>query len=253
MSNTWRKHLKLSSWAAVIAILASLILLPYQLKIASMPTVPGIPMAVLLALSIFQTSVMVFVLSLLGSRLAEAVQLPLPILRGYVEGRKGAVWDKQSLLWSLGMGILVALLITVLDRYVFSPSIPGLVNLEQQVPRWYGLLTVPYGGIVEELMLRLGVMSMTVWLLAKITRSRFSAIPTWVYVCGIVLAAIVFGLLHLPATIQIFGELTPVLILRGILLNGIGGVVYGTLFWKRGLEYAMVAHMAGDVVLHVVF
>lgn len=100
----------MAAWSAVVAILASLLLLPYQLKITAIPTVPGVPTAVLVALSIFQTSVMVFVLTLLGSRLAEAVQLPLPILRSFVEGEKRSGWEKQSLSWSLGLGIVVALL-----------------------------------------------------------------------------------------------------------------------------------------------
>ena len=32
----------------------------------------------------------------------------------------------------------------------------------------------------------------------------------------------------------------------------IGGVVFGTVFWWRGLEHAMLAHFSADLVLHVV-
>jgi membrane protease YdiL (CAAX protease family) len=35
------------------------------------------------------------------------------------------------------------------------------------------------------------------------------------------------------------------------LLNGIGGVVFGWLYWKKGLESAMIAHFSADIVLHV--
>ena len=45
--------------------------------------------------------------------------------------------------------------------------------------------------------------------------------------------------------------LTPLVITRAILLNGIGGVVFGWLYWKRGLEAAMIAHFSADIVLHV--
>jgi membrane protease YdiL (CAAX protease family) len=41
-------------------------------------------------------------------------------------------------------------------------------------------------------------------------------------------------------------------IVRALLLNGIGGIVFGWLYWKRGLLAAMLAHFSADVVLHVV-
>ena len=34
-------------------------------------------------------------------------------------------------------------------------------------------------------------------------------------------------------------------------LNGLVGLVCGWLFLRRGLEHAMLAHFAGDLVLHV--
>jgi hypothetical protein len=37
-----------------------------------------------------------------------------------------------------------------------------------------------------------------------------------------------------------------------VLLNAIGGVVFGAVFWWRGLEHAMLAHLSSDLVLHVV-
>jgi membrane protease YdiL (CAAX protease family) len=34
-------------------------------------------------------------------------------------------------------------------------------------------------------------------------------------------------------------------------LNGIGGLLYGWLYWRQGLTLAMVAHGGTDLVLHV--
>ncbi len=39
---------------------------------------------------------------------------------------------------------------------------------------------------------------------------------------------------------------------RAIVLNAVIGVVCGWLYWRDGLEAAMVAHFSGDVVLHVI-
>ena len=42
------------------------------------------------------------------------------------------------------------------------------------------------------------------------------------------------------------------MIVRALVLNGIGGIVFGWLYWKRGLLAAVLAHFSADVVLHVV-
>jgi len=63
---------------------------------------------------------------------------------------------------------------------------------------------------------------------------------------------VLFGLGHLPATANIL-PLTPLVITRAVVLNGVGGVIFGWLYWKRGLESAMVAHFSADLILHVLF
>jgi len=55
--------------------------------------------------------------------------------------------------------------------------------------------------------------------------------------------------------LPITASLTPItamVVLRALVLNGIGGVVFGWLFWKRGLETAIIAHFSADLILHVV-
>lgn len=57
-----------------------------------------------------------------------------------------------------------------------------------------------------------------------------------------------FRALHLPATAALVG-LTPLLLLRAFLLNSIGGGAFGWLYWKEGLESAMIAHFFTDAVI----
>ncbi|SIA58517.1 Uncharacterised protein [Mycobacteroides abscessus subsp. abscessus] len=42
------------------------------------------------------------------------------------------------------------------------------------------------------------------------------------------------------------------LVLGMLLINGIGGIVFGAIFVYAGLEYAMIAHIFADIVIHVV-
>ena len=94
-------------------------------------------------------------------------------------------------------------------------------------------------------------MSLFVWLFSKIKRTvngYATDLGVW---SAIVLVSVIFGLGHLPMTAR-FIELTPIVIARAIILNGIGGIVFGWLYWKKGLESAMVSHYSADITIHVV-
>lgn len=114
------------------------------------------------------------------------------------------------------------------------PSVAGLV---------VGIL---YGGIVEEVLLRWGLMTIFVYALTKKgTQRRPGA-----YILAIFLAALLFALGHYGAT-QAMTEMTALVWIRMLLLNGMGGVVFGWLYWKYHLEAAIVAHMFAHVGMFV--
>jgi hypothetical protein len=87
-------------------------------------------------------------------------------------------------------------------------------------------------------------------LLGKFIARRANGYPTrsilWIATIG---AAILFELGHLPATAAIL-LLTPLVITRAILLNGLAGLGFGYLYFTFGLEAAMLSHFVGDIVLH---
>jgi membrane protease YdiL (CAAX protease family) len=68
---------------------------------------------------------------------------------------------------------------------------------------------------------------------------------------AIVTAALLFGAGHLPTTAAIL-PLTRLVIARALLLNGMGGIVVGWLYRKRGRLAAILAHFSSDIVVHVV-
>lgn len=115
---------------------------------------------------------------------------------------------------------------------------------------WRGALASFYGGIVEETECRLFLVSLFVWLLAWCNRR--SARP-WMFVLAITFAALLFGAGHLPAAFAMGMPHAPMAIARIVLLNALVGLVTGSLFWKYGLEHAMLAHFSADLILHVAF
>jgi hypothetical protein len=59
----------------------------------------------------------------------------------------------------------------------------------------------------------------------------------------------VFGIGHLPIASALSGGLTAPLVAYVIIANSIFGVFAGFLYWKKGFESAIIAHMFTHVVL----
>jgi membrane protease YdiL (CAAX protease family) len=104
-------------------------------------------------------------------------------------------------------------------------------------------------GISEEIMFRLGFMSL---IIAIIQFIRNVDNPTnkmiWT---GIIISALFFGLIHLPLS-KNFVELTPFSIGVTMVGNLITGSTFGWIFWKRGLLVAILSHIVFDLVFHVI-
>jgi membrane protease YdiL (CAAX protease family) len=143
------------------------------------------------------------------------------------------------------MGISSAITIYALD-YLFTAFGVSLSTHQIYAPAWQTLLASLYGGVTEEIIMRLFLMSFFIWLSLKITRSNTPSTTSILF--SILLAAVIFGLGHLPITASLT-QLNTMVITRAVVLNGVGGIVFGWLYWKKGLESAMIAHFTTDIFL----
>lgn len=249
------KNMKTNWKLFIILLIASIFgvitIIPYSLTLqGGLPQ--NLPLYVILTATIIQNAVIFAVAIFIGLNLAKRVGLGLPILEGWLEGREVKSYLKSILGISVGLGILAGILIIGLD-YLFSFA-GATINVTQSSinpPAWQGFLASFYGGINEEILLRLFLMSLLVWIFFKIKKTNEGK-PTnagmWL---AIILAAVIFGAGHLP-TVMAITTLTPMVIVRTIILNAVGGIIFGWLYWKKGLESAMVSHFSADIVLHVI-
>nr|PZN40346.1 MAG: hypothetical protein DIU59_11420 [Pseudomonadota bacterium] len=151
---------------------------------------------------------------------------------------------------AIAAGLGVGLLTVVLDGVLFRGALPPAVAAFAEIAPWKRLLAgMLYGGIAEEILLRLFLLSALVYLLARGWRSGARA-GAGSIAFAVALAALVFGLGHLPATAAL-SPLTPAIVARALLIHGLVGVVCGLLFVRRGLEAAMAAHAAAHVPLQL--
>jgi membrane protease YdiL (CAAX protease family) len=93
-------------------------------------------------------------------------------------------------------------------------------------------------------------MTFFAWVFTKLTRRETPGVGSiWT---ANVLASLIFGAIHLPQTFQLIGS-SPAIIAFVMIGNGIPGIVFGWLFWRKGLIAAMVSHTMFDVMIKVVF
>jgi hypothetical protein len=195
----------------------------------------------------------------IGLRFAAAVGLRLPILENLLQCSRIDDAARRFLPFSIILGAILALLIIGLEVYVFQPALTAqlgenaLTGASAVKPEaWKGFLASFYGAINEEILLRLCVMSFLVWLGQFASRTPDGKPTLAVLWIANILAAVLFGLGHLPATSMLV-PLTPLVVARAIILNGLIGVGFGYLYFKHGLESAMLSHFSTDIVLHVIF
>ncbi len=247
-TNPSNGRLSLKVFAILVAggVFGSLANLPYVLSLTKLPP---IPMWQLLLGTTLQALVLMAVITGLGLWLGGKVGLGAPLLKAWLAGDSNALHQFQaSLPLSLGAGAIAGVLVWLLENLVFRPLLPSFDQISIPAP-WQGFLASFYGGITEELLCRLGLMTLLVWLGTKLTKQkRPGAEVMWI---AIALTALLFGALHLPIMAQLT-PLTSIVVTRVLLLNGFPGVLFGWLYWRKGLEAAMVAHFSADIILHVI-
>jgi membrane protease YdiL (CAAX protease family) len=128
----------------------------------------------------------------------------------------------------------------IMDSYAVKPTVP------------YMLAAVLYGGVIEEVMLRLFMMSLIAFVLHKLFGKGRETPTEALLIAANVIAALLFAAGHLPTTAATIG-ITPAILLRCFLLNGGIGLLLGRLYRKHGLQYAMLAHGGCHIVSKLIW
>ena len=117
-------------------------------------------------------------------------------------------------------------------------------------PPWAGALASIYGAANEEVLMRLFFLTLVYFIFTKLRRVGDSKRLICLWTANVIVA-IVFGIGHLPLVLKLASP-SAIGISRVLLLNSIAGMVFGWLYWSRGLWAAMLAHFVADLMIHVV-
>lgn len=206
--------------------------------------------AVLAAATLAQSQVQFGIITALGLRAARGQRLGAPHLAALLRGEPAGLPVSRAARYA-ATGAAAGLAVAALDLTVFRPLRPRLAAAGVREPGvWQGLLATFYGAIGEEVLMRLGAQTILAaglrWLRRE-TATPPAGATMWP---AIAVSNLLFGAGHLPATRQLIA-LTPAVVARALTLNAVAGVACGYLYWREGLEAAMLAHGAADLVLHV--
>lgn len=157
----------------------------------------------------------------------------------------------SMLLLAIGLGLVGGFVLMLLD-ILFVPYWPKpILELALSASLWENFTASFYGSINEELLTRLFGVSVTAWLLGRIWHTTAGVPTSAVFWAAIALLAVLFAVGHLPTLKGLVNEVSPTMLSRTIILNTPIGLTCGWLFWRYGIEAAMLTHFTADIVYHV--
>lgn len=183
---------------------------------------------------------------------------------GVVLGTLGILLSKKIGLWkdeiSIGNGLKEIIVVSIVggcsmilfDLFFFNHYSQAIADSYLIKPTFsFFLASITYGGVIEEVMLRLFLMSF-IALLLNILLNKNKEITDTILIIANIISALLFAAGHLPATIMMIG-LTPMILFRCFLLNGGIGLLFGRLYRKYGIYSAMLAHAGCHIISKLIW
>jgi membrane protease YdiL (CAAX protease family) len=231
------------------SLAASVLVLPYTvdlLKQSKTARVPEAAMPVVMMISVVLEAIGSLTAIVLGLGLGRTIGLTWPPLDGWDAGSDRGRRVRSALLSATVLGVISAGVIEGLGFALSRATSPGEGI---SIPSWWACLLGSVGaGVREEVWMRLGVMTFFVWMGAK--RSHQTTPSARLVWTGNTLAALLFGAIHLPQAAMLL-HMSAALVAFVLLGNGIPALMFGWLYWRKGLVAAMVSHTVADIVTKV--
>ena len=237
--------------AAIFGTVASF---PFVFSIyADLLATSPLPLPLVVAISLVQNGIILGLVTFVGLFLTAKVGLPgAPFIEAWLSGKRPGERFRTIIQPALLTGVGVGATLLVLFFVLLKNELPQLpLGKAALFPLWKRLLLCFYGGFTEEVLMRVFVFSLLVWLLSKVWRSEDGASGHKVFWTANTILAVLFGLGHLAPVIPLM-PVTFKLVVAALLLNGIASFAFTHIYWKRGLEASMLAHFFTDMMLYVV-
>jgi hypothetical protein len=250
----FRTRLFLILWLAGLAGILSILLVDVTALLALLPVTSGatmpFPPLIIKLLGTIQPTILLSAAILIGNTIGPRVGLRAPATEAAARGENFGAALKPQIAPGLIGGFLGGIAI-ILSWVLWKPFLPPEFGVRaEQLNRFLPFPTrLLYGGITEELLLRWGVMTLVVWAAWRLLQKRQAKPGKSCFISAILLSSVLFGLGHLPLAVALAVRITVPIVLYVTLANSVFGLIAGYLYWKKGLESAIIAHMLAHVVI----
>ncbi len=173
---------------------------------------------------------------------------------GIILSNKVGLWkeikfEKNKILITSLIALIGGISLIFVDLLIFGRFNEIIKHSFDMKPTYdYIISCFTYGGVVEEVMMRLFFMSLISFILYKLFYRKEKEVPVKVFIIANIISALLFAIGHFPSTIQLFGGLNALLIIRCMVMNGIFGLAFGWLYRKYGIQYSMLAHFGSHLI-----
>ncbi len=192
-------------------------------------------------MGIVQNLVLVAIAAAVGTALAPQVGLSAPVFEAIANGEPIPSDLSEMILPILAVtAILVIPFLLAYYGYIRSRLGKETVKVVEEIRIQLGLSgRLLFGGLVEEILTRWGLMTLFVWLGTLLVDPATSA----VYWAAIVVSGLLFGLAHLPGLLAAGAQKSSLLYMSAIGTNLWVSLGFGWLYWQYGLIAAVAGHM----------
>jgi hypothetical protein len=168
--------------------------------------------------------------------------LGAPLIEGWLPKKDLPTWLRSGLAFTVLM-LIVGFPLSLIANLGVDPA---------TYPFGWELLGASFkAGVVEEILSRLFLVSLFVWLGGLFKRDAEGRPTRGVYWAAIFIAGLLFGWMHVDANLSNPAATFEGCALIMVLSSGLG-ICFGWLFWKLGLEWAMFTHFAYDAFVSMI-
>ena len=178
-------------------------------------------------------------------------------LFGKTLAKKIGLWREISFKQNENIELILCLLVSgiafiLIDYCIFGQFLAPVKELYLTKPTIECIIaSITYGAVTEEILLRLFAMSLIVVIFKRLFKCEEN--NDKILIISNIISSIIFAALHLPATYLTFGEINILILFRCFLMNGAFGLLFGRLYRKYGIYYAMIAHAGLHIVSKLIW
>lgn len=209
-----------------------------------------LPPTVVKLLNLISPTFLLSIAVLVGVSLAHKVSLSAPLAESVSSNMQTLSAIKPQIIPGLMGGVIGGV---ALSSWFFfwrsSLPIDFLTKAEELSKNTPFLTRILYGGITEEIIMRWGFMTFLVWVMWFVLQKAEGMPHIGLVMIAIVISSFVFGFGHLPIAFALSSQVTTSLVLYIVIGNSLFGLITGYLYWHKGLEAAMIAHMLAHGVM----